>query len=100
MCLLELRQRIYAVGNTSLLDIAFTNFSELNINFIETGIIKPTQSPIQWVPGVLSLGVKRGRGVMLTTHHLVLRLSMIRSYTSSHPHAPPWRVVGSLHFSI
>jgi hypothetical protein len=31
-----------------------------------------TQPPAQWVPGVLSPGVKRGRGVMLTTHpHLV-----------------------------
>jgi hypothetical protein len=28
----------------------------------------PTQRPVQWVGGVLSLGVKRGRGVMLTTH--------------------------------
>jgi hypothetical protein len=28
----------------------------------------PTQPPVQWVPGVLSLGVKRGRGVMLTTY--------------------------------
>jgi hypothetical protein len=46
----------------------------------------PTQSPVQWVPGVFSPGVKRGRGVMLTTHpHLVLRLRMSRSYTSSHP---------------
>jgi hypothetical protein len=45
-----------------------------------------TQPPVQWVPGVLSPGVKRGRGVMLTTHpHLVPRLSMSRSYTSSHP---------------
>jgi hypothetical protein len=41
----------------------------------------PTQPPIQLVPGV-----KRGRGVMLTTHpHLVPRLSMSRSYTSSPP---------------
>jgi hypothetical protein len=24
--------------------------------------------PVQWVPGVLSPGVKRGRGVTLTTH--------------------------------
>jgi hypothetical protein len=32
----------------------------------------PTQPPIQWVPGVLSPGVKRGLGVTLTTHpHLV-----------------------------
>jgi hypothetical protein len=41
-------------------------------------------STVQWVPGVLFSGVKRGRGVMLTTHpHLVPRLSMSRSYTSS-----------------
>jgi hypothetical protein len=34
----------------------------------------PTQPPVQCVPGVLSPGVKRGRGVMLTTHpHLVPR---------------------------
>jgi hypothetical protein len=46
----------------------------------------PTQPPVQCVPGVLSPGVKRGRGVMLTTHpHLVPRLSMSRSYTSSPP---------------
>jgi hypothetical protein len=37
----------------------------------------PSQPPVQWVPGVLSPGVKRGRGVMLTTHpHLVPRLGM------------------------
>jgi hypothetical protein len=28
----------------------------------------PTQPPVQWVPGVLSPGIKRGRGVTLTTH--------------------------------
>jgi hypothetical protein len=34
--------------------------------------LKPTQPPMQWVPVVLSPGVKRGRGVKLTTHpHLV-----------------------------
>jgi hypothetical protein len=31
-------------------------------------VLGPTQPPIQWVPGVLSPGVKRGRGVTLTTH--------------------------------
>jgi hypothetical protein len=46
----------------------------------------PTEPPIQWVPGVLSPGVKRGRGVTLTTHpHLASRLRMSRSYTSSPP---------------
>jgi hypothetical protein len=34
----------------------------------------PTQPPVQWVPGVLSPGVKRCQGMMLTTHpHLVPR---------------------------
>jgi hypothetical protein len=46
----------------------------------------PTQPPVQWVPGVLSPGLKRGWGVTLTTHpHLVSRSSMSRSYTSSFP---------------
>jgi hypothetical protein len=49
----------------------------------------PTQPPVQCVPGVVSPGVKRGRGVMLTTNpYLVPRLSMSRSYTSSHPMCP------------
>jgi hypothetical protein len=48
----------------------------------------PTQPPVQWVPGVLSPGLKRGRGVTLTTHpHLVLMSRMSRSYTSSPPSA-------------
>jgi hypothetical protein len=33
-----------------------------------------TQAPAQWVPGVLSSGIKRGRGVTLNTHtHLLPR---------------------------
>jgi hypothetical protein len=59
----------------------------------------PTQLPVQWVPGVLSLGVKRGQGMMLTTHpHLVPRLRMSRSCTSSPPQAPPWHVAEQLYF--
>jgi hypothetical protein len=27
-----------------------------------------TQPPVQWVPGVVSLGLKRSQGVTLTTH--------------------------------
>jgi hypothetical protein len=51
----------------------------------------PTQSPMQWVPVVISPGVKRGRGVTLTTHpHLVPRSRMSRSYTFS----PPKRLHG------
>jgi hypothetical protein len=44
----------------------------------------PTQPPIQWVLGVLSLRVKRSRSVTLTTYpHVVPRSIMSRSYTSS-----------------
>jgi hypothetical protein len=51
----------------------------------------PTQPPVQWVPGVLSPGVKRGRGVTLSAHpHLVPRSWMSRSYISS----PPKRLHG------
>jgi hypothetical protein len=52
----------------------------------------PTQPPVQWVPGVLSPGLKHGRGMTLTTHpHLVPRSRMSRSYTSSPP--PPSAIV-------
>jgi hypothetical protein len=51
--------------------------------------LEPTQPPVQWVQGVLSPGLKRGRGVTLTTHlHLVPKLKMSRSYISSPPSAP------------
>jgi hypothetical protein len=46
----------------------------------------PTQPPVQLIPGVLSPGVKNGRGVTLTTHpHLVPRSTVSRSYTFSSP---------------
>jgi hypothetical protein len=49
-------------------------------------VLGPTRPPVQWVPGVLSRGVKRGRGVTLTTHpHLVPRSRMSRSYASPSP---------------
>jgi hypothetical protein len=55
--------------------------------------VVPTQPPVQWVPGVLSPGVKCGQGMMLTTHpHLVSRSWMSRHYTSS----PPCASVGVL----
>jgi hypothetical protein len=52
--------------------------------------LAPTQPPIQWVLGALSLG-ESGRGVKLTTHlHLVPRSKNAWSYTS----APPIRFRG------
>jgi hypothetical protein len=56
---------------------------------------------MQWVSGALSLGVKRGRGVMLTTHPLLVpRLRKSRSYTSSHPNAPLWSVTEPLYLYL
>jgi hypothetical protein len=53
----------------------------------------PTQPPVQWVPGV-----KRARGVMLTTHPLLVpRVTKSRSCTSCHPDAPLWSVTGPLY---
>jgi hypothetical protein len=47
---------------------------DFSSSLVSRPALGPTQPPIQWVPGVLSPGVKRGRGVMLTTHpHLVPR---------------------------
>jgi hypothetical protein len=44
--------------------------------------------PVQWVPGVLSLGLKCGRSMMLTTHpHPVPMSRMSKSYNSSPPSA-------------
>jgi hypothetical protein len=52
-----------------------------------------TQFNVQWVPGVLSLGVKSGRGVTLTTHPPSIAESwMGRSYNSS----PPCAYIGVL----
>jgi hypothetical protein len=45
-----------------------------------------TQPPVQWIPGVFSLGLKRGRTMTLTIHpHLLPRSWMSRSYTFSLP---------------
>jgi hypothetical protein len=52
--------------------------------FVASGLaLGPTQSPIQWVPGALSLGVKQ-LGMKLTTRpHLVPRLRMVELYLHS-----------------
>jgi hypothetical protein len=36
--------------------------------------LTPSQPPVQWVPRVLSSGVKHGRGVTLTTHPIYCRV--------------------------
>jgi hypothetical protein len=55
----------------------------LPLSSVSRPALRPAQLPVQWVPGVLSPGLKRGRGVTLTTHpHLEPRSRMSRSYTS------------------
>jgi hypothetical protein len=61
--------------------------------------LRPTQPPVQWVPGGPFPGAKRGRGVTLTTHpHLVPKSRMSRSYTPLPP-TLPWHVMGLLCFA-
>jgi hypothetical protein len=56
----------------------------------------PTQPPVQWVPGVLNPGQKRGRGVNADhSPPSIADLRMSMSYNPL-PLAPSWRVVGEL----
>jgi hypothetical protein len=60
----------------------------------------PTQPPVQWVPGGLP-GSKCGRGVMLTTHPLLLPwVRKERGYTSSPPMRHNCYAKGHLYFTI
>jgi hypothetical protein len=50
---------------------------------VSRSALRPTQPPIQWLPGCPFPGVKRGWGTTLTTHsHVVPIARMSRSYTS------------------
>jgi hypothetical protein len=69
--------------------------------YVQTGSpgLGSTQTLVQWVPGVLSPGLKRGRGVTLITHpRLVPGSWMSRNYTSSSPLRLHRWVVGLLNF--
>jgi hypothetical protein len=58
---------------------------------MQTGSGGITEPPTQWVSVALSLGVKAGGGVKLTTHfHLVPRLRM-RGAIPLLPNMPSWR---------
>jgi hypothetical protein len=62
--------------------------------FPVASVAHPASCP--WVPVVFSLGIKRGRGMTLTTHPELEPRWMSRSYTSSPPQAAPWRAMGLL----
>jgi hypothetical protein len=60
------------------------------LSSVSTLVLWPTQPPVQWVPGVLSSGLKRSGGVTMTTTpppHLVPRSRMSKSYIV--PPLPP-----------
>jgi hypothetical protein len=64
---------VSTVSNYRLEDRAVRVRSPAGVKDFSCGLIsgpalRPTQHPIQWVPEVLSSGVKRGGGVTLTTH--------------------------------
>jgi hypothetical protein len=58
----------------------------------------PTQPPVQWVLEVLSPGLKRGRGVTLTTHPLSSAEVVNEELYLLSPQAPPWREAGLRYF--
>jgi len=59
-------------------------------------VLGSTQPPVQWVPRVLSPGLKRGQGVTLTTHpHLVPRLRISRILPLLPPSPPSAIMTGA-----
>jgi hypothetical protein len=64
------------------------------LTYVFRPAVEPTQLPVQWVPRVLSPGVKRGRGVTLTTHPIWCRG---REWVGA---IPPRCVVGLLYLLL
>jgi hypothetical protein len=63
---------------------------------VSRSALGPTQPPVQWVPRVLSQGLKRGQGVTLTTHQSSAKVMNEQELYFLSPQAPLWRVVGQL----
>jgi hypothetical protein len=62
--------------------------------------LRPTQSAVQWILVVLSPGVKRGRGVTLTTHPSECRDQERVGAISPLPLGPAWRARDSFAFTF
>jgi hypothetical protein len=75
---------VSVVSGYGLDDRAIEVRSQAEAKGLSRPALGPIQPPVQWVPGVVSPVLKRGRGVTLTTHpYRVPRSLMSRSYTSS-----------------
>jgi hypothetical protein len=82
---------------TKQLKVHYIKYSIL----MQTNVSRPalglTQPPVQWVLGVLSLELKRGQGMMLTTHPPpTAEVEKEYELYLLSPQAPLWRVVGQL----
>jgi hypothetical protein len=58
--------------------------------------VGPTQPPVQWEPGILFPGLKRGWSLTLTHHLIYCRGQEWVGAIHPLPQAPSWRVVGQL----
>jgi hypothetical protein len=54
--------------NDRVIQVQSTAETKFPVTSVTRPDLWPTQSPVQWVPGVLSPGLKRCRGINLTTH--------------------------------
>jgi hypothetical protein len=58
----------YEVNDRAIQVQSPTETKDFPLPSVSRPALRPTQLPVQWVPGVLSPGVKSGRGVTLITH--------------------------------
>jgi hypothetical protein len=79
-------QAVYGLDDWAIEVRSPTEVEDFSSSPASRPALGPTQPPTNGYRGFFPRGVKRGRGVTLTTHpHLVPRLRMSRSYTSSPP---------------
>jgi hypothetical protein len=83
-----------------LLFIRLPAWQEIVLFFkVSRQVLRPTQTPIQWVTGALSQGVKRPERKIHTHLHLVQRLR-ISGGISPVPYMPSWRAQEQLYLTL